>query len=245
MTQDISAREIRKFNGGEVILGEGEHNDCFFVILTGVVDISQCSRAIRTLRDGDVFGLEARLLNRPSSVQARAASKSRVAAYSHEVLAEILYSRPQMVERLLVSLLEQLEQTTQVAQENSQRQSASSVNMRFLEDGEVLFREGDPGGEVYKLVSTEGGLKLSSNGKQLAMITRPNQIFGEMSGILNQRHSKTATSAGRSVVQIYPRKHLEELIEENPAFAHQLIEHLAAKLARAGGGKGQATRRNS
>ena len=233
MIQEVSAKEIKELNGGEVILEEGEPNDCFFVILTGAVDLSQRSKSIRTLKEGDIFGLEAHFLNRPSQVAARAASRSRIATYSHKVLNEILYGRPQMVERILVSLLEQLEQTTQVAQENAARGSVASVNMRFLEDGEVLVREGDPGEEVYKLVSTEGGLRVSRDGEQSEMITRPNAIFGEMSGILKQRRSKSVTSVGRSVVQVYPREHLEELIEENPSFARELIEHLAARLARA------------
>jgi CRP-like cAMP-binding protein len=138
-----------------------------------------------------------------------------------------------MVERILVSLLEQLEQTTQVAQENLDRQSVANLNMRFLEDGEVVIREGERGGEVYKLVSAEGGLRVTQGGRQLGMITQADEIFGEMSGILDQRRPATITSVGRSVVQVYPREQLEELIEENPSFARQLIEHLAARLAKA------------
>jgi CRP-like cAMP-binding protein len=231
----VSAREIREFNGGELILEEGERNDCFFVVLTGAVELSQKGKTIRTLEAGDIFGLEAHYLGRPSYVQARAASRSRVATYGHAVITDILYGRPQMAERILVSLLKQLEQTTQVAQEGLEHQGAADVDMRFLEDGEVLMREGDLGNEVYRLVSTEGGLEVIRGGRREGMIAQPNEIFGEISGVLHQRRTATVRSVGRSVVQVYPREQLETLIEENPAFARQLVDHLAARLARVSG----------
>lgn len=230
MGEAASAREIREFKDGEVILEEGERNTCFWVILNGAVQLSQDGKAVRTLTDGDIFGLEAHFLDKPSSLRARAAAVSRIAAYGHEVVNDILYSRPQMTERILVSLLGQLEQTTQLAREGLEGTHATDVDMCFLEDGDVLFREGDPGDAVYKLVSTEGGLRLTRNGQEFGSITQPNRIFGEMSGLLKQRRTATATSVGRSVIQVYRREQIEQLVEENPAFARRLIEQMAARL---------------
>lgn len=232
MAQISTAKDIKELASGEVVLAEGQRNECFFVVLSGSIDISQNGRSIRTLAEGDVFGLEARFFDRPSSVQARAAEKSRVAVYEHGLLTDIIYGRPQMAERIVASLLQQLEQTTQVARERLGRINAISVNMRFLEDGEVIIREGEAGSEIYKLVSTERGLRVTLGGQELGIITQPEFIFGEMGGILGVGRSATVTSLGRSVVQVYPREHLQEFIEENPAFARQLIEHLAARLAK-------------
>lgn len=232
VVETTSAKEIREFNGGEVLVEEGERNEYFYVILSGSVAVSQSGRRVRTLNEGDIFGLEARFLDRPSSVRATVASKSRIAAYAHGALNDILYGHPQMVERMLASALKQLEQTTQLAGEHSARAGSAYVNMRFLEDGEVVLREGEQGDEVYKLVSTEGGLRVTRGGQELGVINQPEAIFGEMSGILGQRRTTTLTSVGHSVVQVYPRAHLQELIEENPAFARQLVEHLAGRLAR-------------
>lgn len=238
VTEMVSAKEIKEFDSGEIILEEGERNECFHVILSGAVNLSQRRKIMRTLKEGDIFGLEAHFLDRPSSVQARSADRSRIATYGHDVIHDILYSRPQMVEGIVLSLLKQLEQTTQIAHERLERQPAVSVNMRFLEDGEVIVREGEAGDEVYKLVSTEGGLRVTRGGRELAVITQPEYIFGEMGGILGQGHSATLTSQGRSVVQVYPREHLQDLIEENPGFARQLIEHLAGRVAKASANSG-------
>jgi CRP-like cAMP-binding protein len=231
MAQMVSAREVKELNGGDLILEEGEHNQCFYVILSGSVDLSQNGKTVRTLKEGDIFGLESHFLHRPSYLRARAASKSRIAAYSHEVLNDI-YSRPQMVERILGSLLKQLEQTSQVALESGHADVAD-VSMRFVEDGEVIISEGELGEEVFKLVSAEGGLRVTRGDKHLATISQPEEIFGEMSGILHQPRSATIVSVGRSVVQVYPHERMEELIEENPAFARKLIERLAARLSEA------------
>jgi len=231
--RSVSARYVREYQSGEVILDEGSRPDCFFVILTGAVDISQRRKSVRFLEDGDIFGLESFFFQRPSTVRARAVGRSRIATYGYDAITDILYSRPQMAERMLVSALKQLEQTTQIAEENLKNEAVADINMLFFKDGDVIIREGEEKTEIFKLVSTEGGLEVSKEGQKIAVIREPEEIFGEMSGILKQPRSATIKSIGRSVVQVYPRDDIEGLVEENPSVARRIIETLASRLAEA------------
>ena len=106
-----TATEVAVFQKGEEISPMGR-NAFFFVILSGQVELSRKGKEIRTLREQDIFGLESLLLRRPSRYSAEAVQTSRVASYGPEALDHFIRECPRMIRNVLISVLDQLTQTT-------------------------------------------------------------------------------------------------------------------------------------
>jgi CRP-like cAMP-binding protein len=134
---------------------------------------------------------------------------------------------------MINSILTQLEQTTQVAQEHMPSGGLVDFRERIYQDGEVIIEEGLPGKDIYLLLESERGLSISIAGKEVGRITRPGEYFGEMSSLLKQIRTATVTSLGRSVVQVFPGEHLEATLSANPQLSKKIIDTLASRLAQA------------
>jgi CRP-like cAMP-binding protein len=230
---EVSAAEVKEYPPKQIIVSEGQDNKYFYVILKGDVEISQNDKTIRILKEGDVFGLENHYLKRPYTTTSRALTHARIAAYPSLLIKEIIYNRPQLAEMILNSIMQQLEQTTQVAEENISIEGYVDINEQIFEDGEIILEEGSTGVDFYKLISTERGLLVTKDGKEVGKITQPGEYFGEMSSLLDQRRTATIRSIGKSVVQVFPGDDLETILMGYPDLAKKLIDTLAYRLAEA------------
>jgi CRP-like cAMP-binding protein len=230
---DVSANQVKEHAPGAIIASEGEKEDVFYVILQGEVEILQNKKSIRVLQEGDVFGLENVYVYKCCSTTAKALNRSRIASYHRDVIEQILHTKPQVTAQIINSLLAQLAQTTQVAQENMPSGGMVDFRERIYQEGEVIIEEGSPGKDIYLLVGSERGLSISIAGKEVGMITRPGEYFGEMSSLLNQERTATVTSLGRSVVQVFPGGNLEATLCANPQLSKKIIDTLALRLVEA------------
>jgi CRP-like cAMP-binding protein len=230
---EISATEVKEYAPKQIIVSEGQDNRFFYVILKGEVEISQNNKAIRILKEGDVFGVENFYLKRPYTTTSRALTHTRIASYPSHLIKEIIYHRPQLVETILNSVMNQLEQTTQVAEENISIEGYVDINVKIYEDGEIILEEGSTGVDFYKLIETEGGLLVTKEGKEVGKITQPGEYFGEMSSLLDQRRTATIRSIGRSVVQVFPGDNLESILLDYPDLGKKIIDTLAYRLSEA------------
>jgi CRP-like cAMP-binding protein len=230
---EISAAEVKEYQPRQVVVSEGADNKHFYVILKGEVEISQNNKTIRILKEGDVFGMENFYLQRPYTTTSRALSNARVASYRSSLIREIIYNRPQLAEMILNSVMHQLEQTTEVAEENISIEGYVDINEKVYVDGEIIIEEGSPGVDFYKLIETEGGLLVTKEGKEVGKITKPGEYFGEMSSLLDQRRTATIRSIGKSVVQVFPGDNLEAILMGYPELAMKIIDTLAHRLSAA------------
>ncbi len=221
---------VREYKSRELIVAEYDANDRFFVILSGEVEIFQNKKSIRMLKEGDIFGLEYFYLNRPYTTSAMALTATRIATYPTNMIKDIIYNRPQLIEKILQSVMTQLEQTTQIAEENIPLENVVDLTEQIFHDGDVLIEEGSSGSEIYQLIESEKGLQVTINGKEVGTITRPNEYFGEMSAILKQPRSATVRSIGRSVVKVFPCDNLDELFVSYPQLSKVIIDTLAQRL---------------
>ncbi len=226
-----SAMEVKEYKARAVVVSEGSSNEYFFVILKGEVEVFQKGKGIRVLKEGDVFGLENYYLNRAYTTTVRAITPCRIAAYNTGLLEDIIHNRPQLVERILTSAMAQLEQTTQIAEENIPLESLVDINERIYHDGEVIIQEGTTGVDIYRLVESEGGLLVTKDGREVGRITQAGEYFGEMSSLLHQERTASVASVGRSVVQVFPGENLEATLAAYPSLAKQIIDTLATRLA--------------
>jgi len=221
---------IREYKPHEVIVTEGNVNNRFFVILHGNVEILQNNKSIRILKDGDVFGLENYFLDRPFTTTAISLTKSRVSAYDTSMIKEFIYDRPLLIQQILLSVMRQLEQTTQIAEQNIALENIVELNERIFHDGEIIISEGDTGTEIYRLIESEGGLLVTSGDKEIGRITKGGEYFGEISCILKEKRSATVRSIGRSVVQVFSGDNLQAVLESYPQLSTKLIDTLAQRL---------------
>ena len=227
---EISARQVKEYTPGEIVAAEGEKNDVFHVILKGEVEVFQNNKSIRVLKEGDVFGLENFYLKKACTTTSKTITPSRIASYKTDLISEIIYTKPELTERILNSIIAQLEQTTQVAEENIPLGSLVDFNERIYQEGEVIIREGSLGRDIYMLVESEKGLLVSKEGREIGKINQPGEYFGEMSSLLNLKRTATVSSRGKSVVQIFPGDNLEATLASYPSLAKKVIDTLASRL---------------
>lgn len=102
---------------------------------------------------------------------------------------------------------------------------------REFSPGEVLFREGDEGGEMYVIQSGRVRIsRASATGERTLSVLGEGDFFGEMA-ILNDRPrtaTATALTAGRGL-QIDARM-FESMVLGNPEISMRLVKKLARRL---------------
>src|SRR5512140_2082174 len=100
--------------------------------------------------------------------------------------------------------------------------------------GTVLFREGEPGKEMYVVQS--GRVNVSKNAGDVEKILAslgPGEFLGEMSILNNKPRSATATCAEPSKVLVIDATPFEAMIRGNAEIAIRMIKKLADRLQEA------------
>src|SRR5688500_8593387 len=100
--------------------------------------------------------------------------------------------------------------------------------------GTVLFREGDPGKEMYVVQS--GKVAISKKVRDVEKILAtlgPGEFFGEMAIISNKPRNATATVADDARLLVIDPKTFESMIRGNSEIAVRMIKKLADRLSEA------------
>jgi CRP-like cAMP-binding protein len=223
---------IREYRPKEIIVSEADPCDRFFVILKGEVEIFQNNKSIRILKEGDIFGLENFYLIHPYTTSAHCLSTARIATYPVKLIKDIIYNRPQLTEKILQSVMTQLEQTTQIAEEHIPRENVVDITITELvfHDGDIVIEEGTNGCDIFQLIESEKGLLVTRDGTEVGKISTPGEYFGEISAILKQQRSATVRSLGRSVVKVFSGENLDTILTTYPHLARVIIDTLAKRL---------------
>jgi len=221
---------IKNYAPLETIVSEGSTPGFFYVILEGSVEISQNLKTIRTLRDDDVFGLENYYRKRPYTTTATALTSARIAAYHSETIREILYSHPQLAEKIFTSVMGQLEQTTGIAEENITVELAAPIREHEYKDGEIIISENITNTALFRLIQSKHGLRVTAGGNEIETITKAGELFGPLSPLVQQPCDVTVSSIGRSRIQIIPNENLAESLKQAPDLAITIINALSGGL---------------
>jgi CRP/FNR family transcriptional regulator, cyclic AMP receptor protein len=94
--------------------------------------------------------------------------------------------------------------------------------------GEVIIREGERGKGYYILEA--GTISLSKQGVKISELAGVGTIFGEMSDILDEPRTCTATAETPAQVAYYPFS-LDEIIRQYPEVAKELVIALAERIS--------------
>ncbi len=115
-------------------------------------------------------------------------------------------------------------------EEESLGKVAAIVKKAVVEEGEVLFSEGDPGDAFY--IVHEGGVELSvsrpSGQVEKLAVKRPGEAFGEMALLNDAPRSATARAGSLSTLLRVDQGGFRDLLQEN-----QMAVHLLASLSKA------------
>jgi CRP-like cAMP-binding protein len=105
---------------------------------------------------------------------------------------------------------------------------------RFFAAGTVLFREGDPGFDMFVIHS--GRVQLTRRLRQQEAVIAtlpPGEFFGEMAIVNNRPRSATATVLEDSTLIVIDQRTFEAMIRGNAEIAVRIIKKLAGRLDQA------------
>jgi CRP-like cAMP-binding protein len=106
-----------------------------------------------------------------------------------------------------------------------------STEAQVLQAGELLFREGDHGDDMFAVV--EGEVELTHNGRVVETVG-PGGILGELALIDPGPRSATATVGDSARVVRVDARHFTYLVQEHPTFALQVMKIMTERLRRTG-----------
>jgi len=95
--------------------------------------------------------------------------------------------------------------------------------------GDVLLREGERSGKLYVLA--DGTIEVFRGDVEIAQVTEPGAVFGEMSALLDLPH--TASVRAATPVRLYVIENATEFLSKNPEVALPIATLLARRLQNA------------
>jgi CRP/FNR family transcriptional regulator, cyclic AMP receptor protein len=100
----------------------------------------------------------------------------------------------------------------------------SSRQTRSLAAGEVLFREGDPGAEMFGVIS--GAVELRRGDRVLAVVA-PGGTFGELAIIDGGHRHTDAVATEPTELAVIDRRDFLFLVGETPTFALDVMRSMS------------------
>jgi len=107
-------------------------------------------------------------------------------------------------------------------------------NVRLLEPGDIVFKEGDQGDLMYVLLegAVELKMKVERGETVIKTVDTPNDFFGEMALLDDRPRSASAIAVRKTKVLAVDGPTFESMILANGKFALKIIKVLAARIRR-------------
>ncbi len=96
-----------------------------------------------------------------------------------------------------------------------------------IEPGDVVFEQGQPGDEMFAIVS--GSIDIVTDG-EILFTASGGDVFGEMALIDDSPRSATARARTQARLVAVDRERFIFLVQEHPTFALQVMSSLANKI---------------
>jgi CRP-like cAMP-binding protein len=226
----VRALRLRRMNGGDFVIREGEPGVAFYLVGTGEVRVfaTQGGKQIERgrLHEGSLFGEMALLTQQPRTASVQVVDEADIFELSRESLSALTAEVPSLGlvldkfarERLLKNLLA----TSPLFRPFNHQQQLDLIR-RFdgheIAAGTVVIREGDAGQGLFVVLSGEVEVSKRQAGGagdlSLARL-RAGDVFGEMSLLSNQPTSATVTAARASTILFLARDYFQRLVEALP-----------------------------
>lgn len=104
--------------------------------------------------------------------------------------------------------------------------------LRHFKDGEVIVREGEPGYEMFLIISGEVKIVKEKEGVETVLaFLKPGEIFGEMAVVEEGKpRSATAKAHGETTVLAMDKNEFLNQIRQDPELALQILKSLCSRL---------------
>jgi CRP/FNR family transcriptional regulator, cyclic AMP receptor protein len=102
---------------------------------------------------------------------------------------------------------------------------------KVYQNGEIIVQQGEVGDCMYVIQSGEAEVLQELDGRAVCLaVLGNNDFFGEMSLFENQVRSATVRALGEVRVLTVDKKTVLRRIQEDPALAFRILEHLCHRL---------------
>ncbi len=98
------------------------------------------------------------------------------------------------------------------------------------DEGDLLFRKGDPAEYAYLLLRGRVIMKIGETGQVVHIVARPGETFGWSSLVGRELYSTSAECVKPTNLRKLHRKDFQELLEKDPVNGLIFVQHLAAML---------------
>lgn len=242
------ATEWLQLDAGEVLTREGERDAGLYLLIEGALDIVRAPAAgdaatVRgSVRAPELVGEMQLLTGGVRTATLRAAEAALLARVPAEACEQAARNAPELLRTLATRVFnrqcrDRLLQILPVFLETSDPAVvdwiAAQVEWLSIARGEVLVREGDPGGDVFILV--DGRLRATSQsagGRALGDLV-PGDVVGETQLFTGGRRNATVVALRNSVLGRLPRARLEEAIRRLPDLGLRLASVAVERAQRA------------
>ena len=99
--------------------------------------------------------------------------------------------------------------------------------VKYYEPGSVIFKEGDPGTEMYSVL--KGRVAIRKGATEIAVIPE-GKYFGEMSYLLSAPRVVTAVALDAVELVAISHENINKLMNEYPEFVIAMLQELAGRL---------------
>lgn len=130
----LNATRVRDFDAGDVIIGEHDAGDEFYVLVTGEVEVSKGGVVLTTLMDRAHFGEMALVDRSPRSATVRATRPTRTLGLSRRAFFHLVKTEPVLSSKLLWSFVQVLSHRLRAANDAISGPRADLLGYEGLED---------------------------------------------------------------------------------------------------------------
>ena len=107
---------------------------------------------------------------------------------------------------------------------------------KVYQDGEVIIRQGEVGNCMYVIQSGKAEVVEETNGQTVRLaVLSENDFFGEMAIFEDQVRSATVRALGAVRVLTVDKKTLLRRIQQDPALAFGILEHMCNRIRKLDG----------
>ena len=113
--------------------------------------------------------------------------------------------------------------------------STFEKHLRFFSEGDVIFRENEPGMEMYVIIEGQVEIRKAtgpSSSKTLTTLQK-GDMFGEMAVIEKMPRSATAVAIAPTRILVLNERLYDTMVASNPDFARKMNRVLSARIRRA------------
>lgn len=232
---DILARlRAARLDRGATLIRQGEHGDAMYLVLAGRVAVQVVTAAgvpmvVDTLEPGGVVGEMALLTGQPRTATVVALDPVEVAALSRPDFEALAARHPEALNLFLHRVLPRLRRTQLVGvltelfgplPPAAEADLEAHLTWHELRGGETLFRQGDPGDDVYIVVN--GRLRVSvadageAGGTRVVEEAGRGQAIGEVGLLTGEVRAASVAAVRDTDLLRLSRASFDALLDRHP-----------------------------